>query len=75
MGGGQLWGRFAHFALVRGDDGNLPETSASHEPGFARLTTAKSATSSYAHAEHSALRSAAIGPHGNKWWHHEDGHA
>jgi hypothetical protein len=29
------------FAVVRGDDGDLPGTSASHEPGFARLTTAK----------------------------------
>jgi hypothetical protein len=29
------------FALVRGDDGDLPGTNASHEPSFARITSAK----------------------------------
>ena len=29
MGSGHLWGPFASFLLVRGDDGDLPETSAS----------------------------------------------
>jgi hypothetical protein len=29
MGSGHLWGQFASLALVRGDDGDLPETSAS----------------------------------------------
>jgi hypothetical protein len=29
MGSGHLSGQFASFALVRGDDGDLPETSAS----------------------------------------------
>jgi hypothetical protein len=75
MGGGQLWGRFAPNVLVRGDDGDLAETNASHEPGFARLTSAKSATKSCAHAQHSALRIAVKGQPGDKRLHHEDGHA
>jgi hypothetical protein len=29
MGSGHLWGQFALFPLVRGDDGDLPGTSAS----------------------------------------------
>jgi hypothetical protein len=29
------------FALVRSDDGDLPGTNASHEPNFARITSAK----------------------------------
>ena len=29
MGSGHLWGQFALFALVRGDDGDFPGTSAS----------------------------------------------
>jgi hypothetical protein len=74
MGRGQLWGRFALFALVRGDDGDLPETNASHELGFARTTSAKSAMSSCAHAQHSALRSAVVGRRGDKWRHPEAGH-
>ena len=41
MGGGHLWGPFALSALVRGDDGDLPRTNASHEPSFARITSAK----------------------------------
>jgi hypothetical protein len=55
MGRGQLWGQFALFALVRGDDEDLPEISASDQLGFARLTSAKSAMHSCAHAMHSAL--------------------
>jgi hypothetical protein len=43
-------GTVCPFALVRGDDGDLLGTNASHEPGFARLTTAKSAPNSCAHA-------------------------
>ena len=34
-------GTFCLFALVRGDDGDLPGTNASHEPSFARTTSAK----------------------------------
>jgi hypothetical protein len=48
--GGQLWGPFARFLLVRGDDEDLSETSASHEPGFARITSKKSAMNRCAHA-------------------------
>ena len=41
MGSGHLWGPFASFLLVKGDDGDLPGTNASHEPSFARITSAK----------------------------------
>ena len=34
MGLVHLWGRFARFAVVRGDDGDLPETSASSRARF-----------------------------------------
>jgi hypothetical protein len=50
MGGRQLWGPFARFALVTGDHGDLSKTTTSREPGFARLTSAKSATNICAHA-------------------------
>jgi hypothetical protein len=63
------------FAVVRGDDRDLPGTNAFHEPGFARLTTAKSATNNCAHAWHNALRIAVIGPPGDKWRHPGNGHA
>jgi hypothetical protein len=71
----QLLGRFARFLLVEGDDGDLPKSSASHEPGFARITSRKSATNSSAHAQYSALRSAVNGQSGDKWRHPRDGHA
>ena len=45
----------ARFVVVKGDDGDPPETSAPHQPGFARLTISKSATNSRAHALLSAL--------------------
>ena len=34
MGLGHLWGPYAFFAVVRGDDGDLPETSASSRARF-----------------------------------------
>jgi hypothetical protein len=34
MGGGQLWDQFALISLVKGDNGDLPETSASSRAQF-----------------------------------------
>ena len=79
MGSGHLWGPFALFPLVRGDDGDLSETSASvlllTSPVLLGSLGGGSAKNSCAHAWHSALRIAAIGPPGNKWQHPGNGHA
>jgi hypothetical protein len=75
MGSRHLWGPFASFVLVRDDDGDLPETSASSRARFCSDNSMKNAKNSCAHAWHSALRNAAIGPPGNKWQHPGNGHA
>jgi hypothetical protein len=54
MGRGQLCGRFALFAIVRGDGGDLAKNSASHRLGFASFNAVNSVMHNYAHALHNA---------------------
>jgi hypothetical protein len=76
MGGGHLWGRFARFALVKGGGGDLSETSArlTSLALLAPLARNVHATNKCAYARHSALRVAANGQLGDKWWYRENGH-